>query len=131
MSNLDPSAIPLATFKNIVVTAVKVGTELKFNCMDPIPCSTPDTILNFQLVQEVTDDPDADYVFDTPGVIDESNQFGTPTISKSGKMLTVCNEVSKSSFIKLLLQGHDRHHTAITGKHDPQIVNRPDGATGQ
>ena len=130
MTYLDPSAIPLATFKNIIVTAVEVEGVLKFNCMDPIPCSTPDTILNFQLVQK-GGGPDADYVFDTPEVIDDKSQFGTPTISKSGKMLTVCNEVSESALIKVVLQGHDRHHTSLRGKHDPEIVNRPDGASRQ
>lgn len=128
MNYQDLSAIPMATFKNIIVTATVVEGKLTLNCVETIPCTAADTILNFQLVQE--NDPERDYRFAPPEMTGDTGQLGDATISVSGKMLTMCNEVSNPGEIHITLEAYNHNQPAMRGAFDPQVVNRPEGITG-
>jgi hypothetical protein len=117
-------AIPLATFKNVIVTAVPGAEGLDLSCVETIHCSAADTILNFQLVQAA--DETGDYHFDMPDLEGDTAQLGALTISKSGKMLTMCNEVSLPGTIAITLKAHDANAPARRGAFDPEVVNTPE-----
>jgi hypothetical protein len=125
MSYQDISAIPMATFKNIIVTGTVVGDNLKLKCVETIVCTAPDTILNFQLLQE--NDPERDYCFGPPVITGDTSQLGPPTISNSGKMLTMCNSVSNWGDIQINLEAYNRDQPTMRAAFDPQVVNRPEG----
>lgn len=125
MSYQETAAIPLATFKNIIVTVTETDDALQLNCVETIPCTTLDTILNFQLVQVA--DSTSDYRFDMPEMSGDTSQLGILTISKSGKMLTMCNAVTEPGKIKILLKAHDHVTPTKQGVRDPEVVNTPEG----
>lgn len=129
MSIQDYATIPLATFKNIVVTATPTDTGLDLFCVDYIPCTAPDTILNFQLVSAAG--ATGDYRFEMPDVSGDFAQLGDLTISKSGKMLTMCNEVSQPGTIAIVLKALDATTPTTRGKFDPEVVNTPEGRRPQ
>ncbi|KQZ26830.1 hypothetical protein [Duganella sp. Root1480D1] len=118
--------IPLASFKNIVVTVTEDETgRLLPNCVELINCSARDTILNFQLTQPK--DKQCDYRFDPPEIKGDVSQLGTITISRSGKMLTVCNEVSEPGSIFITLKVYDKMSLEKRGSFDPEVANQPEG----
>lgn len=121
--------IPLASFKNIVVTVTEDESgNLVPNCVELIVCGAEDTILNFQLTQPRT--KECDYRFEPPEITGDKSQLGDVTISRSGKMLTVCNEVSKPGKIFITLKVYDYHAPKKRGAFDPEVVNQPDGPRG-
>jgi hypothetical protein len=125
MNNMEFAAIPMATFKNIIVTVTETDDKLELNCVETIPCTALDTILNFQLVQVA--DTTSDYRFDMPDLSGDTSQFGQMTISKSGKMLTLCNAVTEPGKIKMLLKAHDHLEPTRHGARDPEVINQPEG----
>jgi hypothetical protein len=127
MNDQQYTPIPMATFKNIVVTATPGGENIvDLQCAETIFCTAPDTIINFQLVQMA--DPTKDYQFDMPDMSGATSQLGCLTISRSGKMLTLCNEVSQPGAIAITLKAHDANAPQTRGKFDPEVVNTPEGA---
>jgi hypothetical protein len=120
--------IPLASFKNIVVTVTEDETgHLHPYCIEVIACGARDTILNFQLTQPKN--KLCDYRFDQPDISGDVAQLGPVSISRSGKMLTVCNEVSETGKIFITLNVYDHEAPSKRGGFDPEVVNQPDGPT--
>lgn len=118
--------IPLASFKNIVVTATEDGNgKILPQCIEVIRCSARDTLINFQLTQPK--DKLCDYRFAKPDITGDVEQLGDVTISRSGKMLTVCNEVSATGSIHITLHVYDHLNPGKTGAFDPQVENQPEG----
>lgn len=118
--------IPLANFKNVVVTVTEDDTgKLLPNCVEQIICSGRDTILNFQLTQPKN--KNCDYRFERPDISGDTTQLGPVTISRSGKMLTVCNEVSRFGRIFITLRVYDELSLARRGSFDPEVINQPEG----
>jgi hypothetical protein len=118
--------IPLASFKNIVVTVTEDETgRLLPNCVELINCGARDTLLNFQLTQPK--DKQCDYRFDPPEIKGDVSQLGPVTISRSGKMLTVCNEVSEPGSIFITLKVYDKMSAEKRGSFDPEVANQPEG----
>ena len=118
--------IPSASFKNVVVTVTEDETgKLLPHCVELIVCAGRDTILNFQLTQPKN--KDCDYRFDQPEMTGDVEQLGPVTISRSGKMLTVCNEVSKHGKIFITLKVYDQVTPKKRGAFDPEVLNQPDG----
>jgi hypothetical protein len=89
------SAISMATFTNIIVTVTVVDGNLQLNYRETIVCTAPDTIPEFHLVQEK--DLERDDCFSAPGMSGDTGQPGVLTISRSGKMLTMCDERIESA----------------------------------
>ncbi len=126
MSKNDQPTIPLAAFKNIMVTVTEDDTgQLVPNCPELITCSTRDSLLNFQLTNQANDLND--YRFEQPTLTGHIDQLGSFTISKSGKMLTVCNETTVPGSIYITLNVYDALTPARKGAFDPEVVNQPDG----
>lgn len=125
MSN-EQIAIPDFTFKNIVVTVTEDAEKIvpSIQSAAKIYCVQADTILNFQLVQAA--DGISDFHFTQPDIKDDTfDQLGAFTISKSGKMLTVCNATSTADQISITLHVHDVVSGAKPASHDPEVVNQP------
>jgi hypothetical protein len=125
-SNNQQPYIPLASFKNIVVTATEDGTgRILPQCVELIKCSARDTLINFQLTQPK--DKICDYRFEQPEMKGDVKQLGDVTISRSGKMLTVCNEVSVAGSIFIKLKVYDHLAPEKRGAFDPEVENQPEG----
>jgi hypothetical protein len=118
-------SIPLVTFKNIVVTVTEENGQLQPYCVKTIGCSSSDTIINFQIVEPATETQD--YCFDQPGISGDVNQLGPFAISRSGKMLTVCDAASTVSSVHITLKVYDRKAPHKQGSFDPEVANQPDG----
>jgi len=121
-----PISIPFVSFKNIVVTVTEKNGQLQPHCVERIGCSSPDTILNFQIAERAGEHHD--YRFDKPQLSGDVTQFGAFTISPSGKMLTVCNSTSDQGIINITLEVYDSKAPHKRGAFDPEVANQPDGS---
>lgn len=119
-------SVPIVTFKNIVVNVTEDGNGLPSPvCPKTIGCSSPNTLINFQIAQRRTET--CDYRFDPPDIVDPDHQLSTFIISRDGKMLTVCDTNSETSSAKITLHVYDAMHPHKRGSFDPEVANQPDG----
>ncbi|MFZ4875527.1 hypothetical protein ACL9RI_10610 [Janthinobacterium sp. Mn2066] len=127
MSNNAQLVIPLAEFKNIVVTVTENAEgKLEPSCIETILCNNPDTLINFQIANPTT--AESDYRFEMPKVTGDVEQLSDFVISLSGKMLTVCNANTEPGKINITLKVYDYVTPQKKGELDPEVANQPLGA---
>lgn len=81
-----------------------------------------DTVINYQ----IADTYGQDIIFSGLDVNPpDVNQISSPSISVSGKLLTVSDANTYKGWLSLYLEFHDRS-AGIKFKHDPQVRNDPE-----
>jgi len=113
-------------FLNVQVTAIpkidgkgNVSYDTTFT-PDRLTVTTPDTVINYQLV----DPTPADVKFKKLSVVpDENDQFSVPSISESGKLVTFSDaNTAKATFqIKIKFTNKDQQEFLV----DPEVDNDP------
>lgn len=125
MKDLTVEQAPTA-FLNVQVTAVP-KVDAKGNVTydttftpNKLTVTEPDTVINYQLV----DPTPADVKFKKLSVVpDQNNQFSVPSISESGKLVTLSDaNTAKASFnIKIKFTNKDQQEFLV----DPEVDNDP------
>lgn len=90
-----------------------------------IPCITqPDTIINYQIF----DSGNNDIVFDSKNpmtvIPKENGQLSSPSVSLSGKQLTIIDANTSTMKLSITLNFLDEKGVAFS--HDPEVENEPD-----
>lgn len=119
-----PPTIPVVNFQNVIVNVTEFEGALYPSCVQGIPCTTRNTIINFQIAQRST--PTCDYRFVDMHYGSDDNQISY-MISRDGKMLTFCDLDTQSGTINIILKVRDALNPDKTGILDPEVANQPDG----
>ncbi len=119
------TAVSITPFINVLVWVKKQteGDGYDVRCEPAAPMVVqPDTVINYQIV----DTYGQDIVFSGLDVLPEGvEQISIPSISFSGKLLTVNDANTYSGWLNLYLEFADRT-AGVKFKHDPQVRNEPE-----
>lgn len=116
------TAYPITPFINVQVWVKKNTDQTGYDvrCEPNVPMVLQkDTVINYQIVDTYGDDIVFSGLEVTP---DGLNQISVPSISESGKLLTVSDANTQCCRISLLLEFTDKS-ISHSFKHDPQVQN--------
>lgn len=119
------AAISVTPFINVLVWVklLENGVDYYVRCEPHVPkVMQKDTVINYQIV----DTYGQDIVFSGLDVTpDDLNQISIPSISTSGKLLTVSDANTYNGWLSLYLEFTD-NSLGRSFKHDPQVRNEAD-----
>jgi hypothetical protein len=117
-------AVPITPFINVLVRVKRKDATDSYSvhCEPEAPLIVqPDTVINYQIV-----DSDPEIIFSGLEVNPpDLNQISAPSISYSGKLLTVNDANTYKGWLSLFLE-FTNSETKLTFKHDPQVRNDPE-----
>jgi len=113
-------------FINVLVTALPVVDEatkqVRYETSfepEAIKVTAPDTVINYQLVG-----PTPEHVrFESMSVTPDGSQLSTPSIGRSGKIVTFSNANTKAETLNVTLHFIDGDQSRFAV--DPEIKNEP------
>ena len=118
--------VSITPFINVLVWVKRKDDQSGYDvtCQPAIPLvAQPDTVINYQIVDTYGQDIIFSGLDVTPSDV---NQISLPSISVSGKLLTVNDANTYKGWLSLFLEFNDLS-AGIRFKHDPQVRNDPEG----
>lgn len=120
------TSVSITPFINVLVWVKRRADEKGYDvrCEPDAPkVVQPDTVINYQIVETYGQDIVFSGLDVSPAGLE---QISIPSISFSGKLLTVNDANTYNGWLSLYLEFADRT-AGIKFKHDPQVRNDPEG----